>query len=265
MTSTTTATSSLLSPQVLCFDVYGTLIDWETGLHTAATEHLLSQLPSPPPSRDEFLKTYLSYEAAQQRATPDMTYASLLAAVYRQLMAHYSLPASSESESEAAAFGASVGQWPAFADSLAALAALKGRFKLVVLSNVDRASFQGSLSRLSGGTDSGGDGVGIFDLVLTAQDIGSYKPSLHNFEFMLREVRERWGIDKGSVCVVANSLFHDHVPAKRLGLQSVWIERPGAVMGVDANTHGASWEWSFKTLGEMAQSVETLARQVADA
>lgn len=265
MTSTTTALSSLLSPQVLCFDVYGTLIDWETGLHTAATKRLLSQLPTPP-SRDEFLKAYLSYEAAQQRATPDMTYSSLLAAVYRQLVSHYSLDASSESESEAVAaataFGASVGHWPAFADSPAALAALGKRFKLVVLSNVDRDSFQGSLPSLS---ESGGDGEEVFDLVLTAQDVGSYKPSLRNFEFMLREVHDRWGIDKDRVCVVANSLFHDHVPAKRLGLQSVWIERPGAVMGVDTNTPGASWDWSFKTLGEMAQSVENLAQQLADA
>jgi 2-haloalkanoic acid dehalogenase type II len=234
---------SLLTQKLLCFDVYGTLIDWETGLYNAASP-LLLQL-SPAPSREAFLRTYLALEHAQQAATPNLQYSAILSSVYTQLAAHYSLPA--PSPSAAVSFGSSIGLWPAFDDSAAALQQLKQHYKLVVLSNVDRASFAGTLLRLSG--------EGTFDLVLTAEDIGSYKPDVANFEYMLREVKEKFGVEREQVCVTANSLFHDHVPAKKLGLVSAWIERPGAVIGVGDEVEGATYEWRFHTLGEMADAV----------
>ncbi|KAI5850859.1 putative hydrolase [Tricharina praecox] len=233
---------SLLSQKLLCFDVYGTLIDWETGIYTAALP-LLSQL-SPPPTRASFLSTYARLETLQQTATPGLRYSQLLSAVYAQLAAHYSLPAPS---SEAEAFGASIGDWPAFADSADALQRLKASFKLVVLSNVDRESFANSLPRLGG--------EGVFDLVLTAEDIGGYKPALRNFEVMLEEVQERFAVAREEVCCTAQSLFHDHAPAKRLGLVSAWIDRQGGLMGV-GEVEGAGFEWRFETLGEMAEAVE---------
>ncbi|KAF8243484.1 haloacid dehalogenase [Wilcoxina mikolae CBS 423.85] len=234
---------SLLTQKLLCFDVYGTLIDWETGLYAAAAP-LLSQL-SPAPSREAFLRTYLAFESAQQVATPNLRYSALLSIVYAQLAAHYNLPVPSPSAT--ASFGSSIGLWPAFNDSAAALQQLRQHYKLVVLSNVDRASFASSLQRLGG--------EGTFDLVLTAEDIGSYKPDVANFEYMLREVKEKFGVEKEQVCVTANSLFHDHAPAKKFGLVSAWIERPGAVIGVGEEVEGATYEWKFRTLGEMADAV----------
>ncbi|KAA8893310.1 HAD-like domain-containing protein [Sphaerosporella brunnea] len=228
---------ALLDQKVLVFDVYGTLIDWETGIYTAA-QPLLSQLSSPP-SREEFLRTYVHQEHLQEGSTPGLRYSSLLAHVYNRLASLYQLPPSPES---ATAFGNSVADWPAFPDSAAALAELKKYYKLVVLSNVDRASFATSLPKLGG--------EGTFDLILTAEDIGSYKPDLRNFECALKEIGEKFGVGKHQVCSTAQSLFHDHAPAKKLGLVSSWIDREGAYMG------DASYEWRFATLGDMAAAVK---------
>lgn len=233
---------SLLSQKLLCFDVYGTLIDWETGIYQAATP-LLSQL-TPTPTRESFLRTYTAHETAQQAQTPGLRYSDLLALVYTQLATQYGLPAPAPAAAEA--FGASIGTWSAFPDSGAALRKLKETYKLVVLSNVDGRSFDVSLKHLGW--------EGVFDLVLTAELVGGYKPALGGFEYMLREVQERFGVAREEVMVTAQSLFHDHVPAKRLGLKSVWIDRAGAVMGL--GVEDKVYEWSFRTLGEMAEEVE---------
>ena len=115
---------------------------------------------------------------------------------------------------DAARLARSVPGWPAFPDSHDALAALSRRFKLIILSNVDRVSFAGSNARL---------GV-EFTSIITAQDVGSYKPSPRNFEALGGEAA-RLGIRPGGLLHVAQSLFHDHVPAKRAGLPTVWIHR----------------------------------------
>ena len=125
---------------------------------------------------------------------------------------------------EAAEFGDSVGTWPAFADSAAALRRLQQRYRLIILSNVDRASFARSNRRL---------GV-TFDLILTAEDIGSYKPDPANFDRLLAEVGPI-GVERGELLHVAQSLFHDHGPAQRIGLPSVWIDRYGTPAGTGAS------------------------------
>jgi 2-haloalkanoic acid dehalogenase type II len=145
---------------------------------------------------------------------------------------------------EAAAFGESVGDWPAFPDSAEALAYLKGHFQLVILSNVDRRSFSGSNRRL---------GVEL-DRIFTAEDIGSYKPALRNFDYMLEHLAEA-GIGKAELLHVAQSLFHDHVPANRLGIASAWIDRrhdkqgAGATVLPDPMPH---YDLRFTSLGELA-------------
>jgi 2-haloalkanoic acid dehalogenase type II len=115
---------------------------------------------------------------------------------------------------DAARLAGSVPDWPAFPDSHDALLALGKRFDLIVLSNVDRASFAASGTRL-GATFAG---------VITAQDVGSYKPSPRNFDALAAEAR-RLGIGPGRLLHVAQSLFHDHLPAKQAGLRTVWINR----------------------------------------
>ena len=149
---------------------------------------------------------------------------------------------------ESARFGASVGDWPAFPDSAEALARLKRHYALVILSNVDRASFARSNARL---------GV-AFDAIFTAQDIGSYKPDPRNFEYMLARLRER-GFASGDILHTAQSLFHDHAVANRFGLASCWIDRRGEQSGSGATKPppaGVRTGFRFPTLAAMADALD---------
>ena len=177
----------------LTFDVYGTLIDWETGIATALRRAGATG------TDDELLETFARHEA-ELEAGPYMTYREVLAEAGRRVGA-----------SDVDAFAGSVGDWPAFEDSAEALAALKDRFRLGVITNCDDNLFALSNRRL--GVD--------FDWVITAQQAGGYKPRLENFRYAF----ERIDVPRERILHVAQSLFHDHVPAKALGMTTVWIDR----------------------------------------
>ncbi|MGY6410441.1 MAG: haloacid dehalogenase type II [Alkalilacustris sp.] len=204
--------------RVLTFDVYGTLIDWETGIHTAL-EPLWSRL-DPVPSRDAVLEAHARHESSQQRQTPTRRYAELLATVYRRLAEEWGLGVS---WAECRRYGASVGDWPAFPDSAAALAELQKHFTLAVLTNTDNESFAASNEKL---------GV-TFDGVYTAEDVGAYKPADAGFVYMLDRLGAR-GVARSDILHTAESLFHDHVPAARHGLARCWIHRRHAQQGFGA-------------------------------
>lgn len=231
--------------RLLCFDVYGTLVDWETGILTALKPLLEANDASAKFSNEHLLAVYHELEVAQQTETPTMPYSQLLATVHPRVAARLSLPrAPTAAESEA--FGQSVGAWPAFPDTVDALRRLQQHYKLVVLSNVDRASFAATNAGPLGGVP--------FDLVVTAQDVGTYKPDLANFEHMLRRVDAEFGVKPAQVIQTAQSQFHDHHPAKKVGLKSSWIVRPGAIMG---NRGEELFDWKFDTLGQMADALES--------
>ncbi len=144
--------------KVLTFDCYGTLIDWEGGM-LAALKPLSSKvgrLLAP----DQILEAHARHESSQQRVTPTRLYRDLLAIVHKRLAEEWGVAVAWE---ESVAYGASVRDWPAFADTAAALQYLKRHYKLVILSNVDNESFSFSNKKL---------GV-TFDAVFTAEDIGS--------------------------------------------------------------------------------------------
>jgi len=195
--------------KVLTFDCYGTLIDWEGGM-LAALQPLVARVGRPL-GRDAILQAHARHESAQQLWTPAKRYSELLAVVYKRLAEEWGVPAGWE---ECLAYGNSIEQWPAFPDSAAALAYLKRHYKLVILSNVDNASFAHSNRKL---------GV-TFDAVYTAEDIGSYKPAARNFDYMLEKLAGL-GVAKAEILHTAESLFHDHGPANRAGLASCWIWR----------------------------------------
>jgi 2-haloacid dehalogenase len=227
--------------KVLTFDCYGTLIDWETGLATAL-EPLL-HAGGLKLARDVVLAQFARHEAAQESATPSMRYSRLLAEVHRRLARQWDvrLP-----EAAHAAFGQSVREWPAFADTSAALAYLKRHYRLVILSNVDRASFAGSLARL---------GVG-FDAVCTAEDIGSYKPDPRNFRYLIDAVA-KLGFAAGEILHTAQSLYHDHAPAQAAGLRSAWIDRRAAREGFGATVPpegAARYDFRFPSLADMVSA-----------
>jgi 2-haloacid dehalogenase len=228
--------------KVLSFDCYGTLIDWETGLWTAL--HPLAAAAGI--GRDQALETFGALEAAQEHETPTLIYRDLLARVHAKLAQRWG---KTSSESEARAFGASVAEWPPFADSAAALARLKRHFKLVILSNVDRQNFAGSNAKLAI----------AFDAICTAEDIGSYKPNPKNFDYLIARVREL-GHDKSEILHTAQSLYHDHVPAEAIGLARCWINRRGDKgRGSGATSPVARMpklDFEFPTLAALADAVD---------
>ena len=233
--------SKLIDYQLLSFDVYGTLIDWETGILTAF-KPLLERLGSKQPTRPQILDVYHELEVAQQKKTPDMPYSQLLATIYSEFAAQFGLEQPTAQESQT--FGNSIGRWPAFPDTVEALRRLGKRYKLVVLSNVDKESFSAS--------NAGPLGAVEFDRIITAQEIGTYKPDLRNFEYMLKTVKEEFGVEKAQVLQTAQSQFHDHHPAKEMGIKSAWIQR-GGTMG---NRSNEVYDWKFSTLADMADAVD---------
>jgi 2-haloalkanoic acid dehalogenase type II len=209
-------TRDLLDYDVLTFDCYGTLIDWETGLWVALQP--LFGANRGDVVRSDVLSTYAELESERQAQTPDLLYPEVLAKVHNDLAARLGFATTDDLDR---AFGASVPDWPAFPDSTEALSLLAERFRLVILSNVDRQGFAASNEKL--GVD--------FDAVYTAEDIGSYKPDPANFDFLLRRLEEEFATRPESILHVAQSLFHDHAPAKAAGLATVWIDRQGLAEG----------------------------------
>lgn len=191
--------------EALTFDCYGTLIDWEAGLSAAFSTVL--DVHGVAHDAEDVLTRYARHEAAGEGG-PYLTYAEILAQGLRGVAAELGF---TPTDDEVARFSRSVEDWPAFSDSTDALRRLKRRFRLGVLTNCDDDLFAASNRRLD--VD--------FDWVVTAQQIGSYKPDARNFEALF----ERVGLPREHIVHVAQSLFHDHVPAKRLGLTTVWIDR----------------------------------------
>jgi 2-haloalkanoic acid dehalogenase type II len=226
----------------LSFDCYGTLIDWEHGLRQGLAR--VAQLDGQNIDVDALLETYGDTEAAAERAHPGLRYPEIIAHSAVAAGAAYGMTVPGDLAAE---IGASVPQWPAFPDSADALARLARRYKLIILSNVDRASFAASNERL---------GV-AFDAILTAEDIGSYKPDPRNFVALLARVKEM-GIAQGKLLHVAQSLFHDHVPAKAAGLPTVWIDRRQDTPGHGATPAAAhvTPDWTFPSMAAFADAVD---------
>jgi len=229
--------------EALSFDCYGTLIDWESGLSAVlvpwARERGLTL------TAEQLLTEYAGLEAAVEAEGPTQLYPDVLARSMQLFGATLGAEVTGE---DAARLASSVPDWPAFPDSRDALLALGKRFDLIILSNVDRASFAASSTRL-GATFAG---------VVTAQDVGSYKPSPRNFDALAAEA-SRLGIGPGRLLHVAQSLFHDHLPAKRAGLPTVWInrrhDRPGwgATPAPPAPVRA---DWEFPSMAAFAAAAD---------
>jgi 2-haloacid dehalogenase len=236
-------TLDLTTYKALSFDCYGTLIDWEAGIAAVlapwAREQGLDLMD------EGLLLAYADNEAAVERETPSALYPEVLAAAFRRTGDELGRPVSGE---WAQRLGGSVPDWPAFADSPDALARLAKHYQLIILSNVHRDGFAGSNQRLHGD----------FAAVITAEDVGAYKPAENHFR-ALDAALPGLGVQRAELLHVAQSLFHDHVPAKREGLPSVWInrryDRPG--WGATPEPSGEwSYDWEFTSMGGFADAVD---------
>ena len=210
----------LSSFEVLTFDCYGTLIDWESGILEAVGDVLNAHGRELPPA--EILERFARFESTIQ-AGAYLTYREVLSRVVDEFGRELGFVPSPR---ERASLPGSITRWAPFGDTVDALRILASRYRLAVISNVDDDLFALSQRRL---------GVG-FDQVVTAQQVGSYKPDARNFELAL----ERLGRPVDAILHVAQSLFHDIAPAKRLGFATVHVNRvsphggSGATMPVSA-------------------------------
>ncbi|KAI0629356.1 HAD-like domain-containing protein [Trametes polyzona] len=253
--------------KALVFDCYGTLVDWETGIYDSLRP--LFKKSGKPADRRAVIEAFSSVERDLQARFPTMRYSSLLAKVYATLEARLQnkptpaealredapgdsqpvvssahvqdgfAPAAQASvgtsadaqdaspSSDAEAFAQSVASWQPFPDTIPALAALSKRYKLIILSNIDRDTIAKTRAVLER------DGAFAFDAVYTAEEFGAYKPAPEMLGHALRRLEEDFGVRHEEVLMTAQSMFHDIIPAKRRGIDTAWINRAGAVTGLE--------------------------------
>lgn len=192
----------------LSFDCYGTLVDWESGICTAVGEVLESH--GMRRSSAEILALYADLEPRAQDSQAFLDYRSVLRNVMGMIAKELGFRCAG---SEMDVLADSLPGWPVFGDVKDALDALKEHYRLAVISNVDDDLFGGTARALN--VD--------FDVVVTAQQARSYKPSVNNFEV----AAARMAVGYRAWLHVAESLFHDIRPANQLGISSVWVNRAG--------------------------------------
>jgi 2-haloacid dehalogenase len=204
--------------EVLSFDCYGTLVDWEAGIVSGLRPVLRAH--GVEASDGEILDLHAGAEHGLQSASGKEGYVK-----YRDVLGEEVREAGRRwgfepGPSEVKALPDSVRYWLPFPDTVNALRALKSRYRLAIISNVDDGLFALTARYLEV----------EFDYIITAEQAGTYKPSLGNFELAL----DRMGVAPERVLHVAESLFHDHVPAKKLGLDTAWVHRRAAKGGFGA-------------------------------
>ncbi|KAJ4128095.1 hypothetical protein NW768_008379 [Fusarium equiseti] len=250
----------LTSFKALSFDIYGTLINQEPGM-IRDLQPIISRLPDDSKYKQDLVllmqrlaKLYQALEVDE----PRLHYNLVLQHTFKQLADELQVQVS---DSEIDKFGNSPGTWEPFPDTVAGMQILKKHYKLIALTNMDNANASETMKRLQPAT---------FDKVYTAEDIGSYKPDHANFNYLFNHIKHDLQVDrdKGELLHVARSLIADHVPAKQLGLRSVWIcrggdKKEGYGTGGDFEElkHHVAFEWKFESIGKFAEEVERQFRE----
>ena len=219
--------------EILTFDCYGTLIDWETGILSAL--HRILSTHGKKIDDAAILKLYGDFEQRSEQGA-FRPYREVLESVVRQFGEEFRFTPSPE---EVRSLPDSLPAWKPWPDTVSALRQLKTRFRLAIFSNVDDDLFAATRPQL--GVD--------FDEVITAQQAQAYKPSLKLFELALSRIQT----PAHRVLHVAQSVYHDVVPAQSLGLATVWVNRPSARPGVGAvKAAEAKPDLTVSSLGELA-------------
>lgn len=193
--------------KTITFDCYGTLIDWRAGVESSLVEIFRGAIIH---RMHEVFDAYVKSEA-ELEALPYQPYRQLLSSVVGALGQTFNTPVSTKRRELLAE---RLPLWKPFADTNDALVRLKKRFRLGILSNIDRDLFERTAAQFDVS----------FDFVITAEDVRSYKPAHGHFERLLETHAER-----DTVLHVAQSLFHDGVPAASLDIAYAWINRYNGV------------------------------------
>jgi 2-haloalkanoic acid dehalogenase type II len=225
---------------LLSFDCYGTLVDWESGLLAElrpwADRHHLGL------TDETLLQAFAEAEGSVQREMPALLYSEVLRRAFERIEARFFVARETKAARELAA---SIGRWPLFPDTKDALSRLGRRCRLVVLSNVDHASFAATRRSLDV----------PFHRIITAQDVSAYKPDPRMFEALITVAREL-GSGPERLLHVAQSLYHDHVTAKKLGLKTAFVDRRHGRSGQGATPppqEPVSPDITVRSLGELAE------------
>ena len=218
--------------QAITFDCYGTLIDWESGILRALRPLLAEH--GKRVSDEQVLALYAELEPAAQSAEYQ-PYRLVLEEVVRGMGQHFGFSVSTD---EARGLAASLKNWTPFPDTVAALRVLKSKYRLGIISNTDDDLFSDTARHLHI----------AFDWVITAEQSRAYKPARAIFELALKKI----GLAPEKVLHAGQSVFHDMVPARQMGMATVLVTRrgPGATKRV-ADTADLEVP-DLKTLAELA-------------
>ncbi|KAM0497356.1 hypothetical protein ACHAP8_006847 [Fusarium lateritium] len=245
----------LTSFKALSFDVYGTLINQEPGM-IRSLQPLLSRLPDDSPYKTNplsLMQRFSTFYRSLAVDEPALRFNVILQRSFKNLVNELGI---SVSETEIEEISSTPGTWEPFPDSVAGMQTLKKYYKLIAVTNMDNANAATTMKRLQ---------PAEFDKVYTAEDIGSYKPAKANFDYLFSHVKSDLQInrDQGELLHVARSLIADHVPAKQLGLRSVWIcrggdkkESYGTGGDYEKLKQDVAYEWKFDSIADFAEEVE---------
>lgn len=201
----------------------------------------------------ELLNLFASFESKVQTEHPTSLYPEVLTKTLERMAAQRVPEKGVPTQAELDKFGMRIMDWEPFPDSAGALQYLQKHYKLVILSNVDRDSFKFSEAKL---------GV-TFDAVITAQDVGAYKPAFNHFNHALEVINEKWGFKKHQTLHTFNSLFHDAFPANQLEISTAFIDRAPLVPGASAapaTPVPPKLDFTFPTLQAMADAHAALTK-----
>jgi 2-haloacid dehalogenase len=225
------------SIRLITFDCYGTLIDWETGMLTAMRP--LFSRNGRRTNDAQILEQYGEVEL-ELESGPYLPYHHVLSRAVQEVGLRLGIKITGD---EGRSFADSLTRWEPFPDTVASLQALAKRFRLGIISNVDDDLFSATRKKLQV----------TFDVVVTAQQVGSYKPSFKNFQEALR----RSGLEKEKILHAGQSIFHDIIPANSLGIRNVWVNRPSIRPGAGATKPAVAQPTA--EVSSLAELVQVLA------
>jgi 2-haloacid dehalogenase len=200
--------------EILTFDCYGTLINWEDGILRCLHRILAAHRKDTDDAT--ILRLYGDFEASAEQGEY-RRYREVLQSVVWKFGKQLGF---APTDQEVSSLPESLKEWQPWPDTVAALHELQSRYRLAIVSNVDDDLFEATKPQL---------GV-EFDQIITAQQAAAYKPSSKIFELALRRV----GVPAHRVLHVGQSIYHDVIPAQSLGLATVWVNRPSPRTGVGA-------------------------------
>jgi 2-haloalkanoic acid dehalogenase type II len=222
------------------FDVYGTLIDWEPSIITFLSQW--AERDGVTAGDEELLMAFDRARAEIQKIRPALLYPDVLRQCFDRIAAEYKLTGD---EDLRGTFSKAPHTWPAYTDTHAGLTALQARAKIGALSNIDEASLKTSCSKM-----------GIqFDIVVTAERVGAYKPDWPHFNTGIADITAL-GIPRERILHVGQSLRADITPANKLGLKCAWIHRPGRLLGLSGEGAAeARPDLTVDTLAELVAAI----------